>query len=121
MGFIKLLDENREYRMEFSLCQSGLPLIWEFSKWEFNYTPKDVAKDKHGVKTFRWVHVCGFLDMKSEMFSIYIDGEHMGNSSIHDDKGGPPSGSGPIINFSDKQAGTELCQAQSSAKVTSQL
>ena len=105
MGFItiKLLDENGEYKMEFSLCQWDKPLIWEFSKWEFNYTPADMAKDNHEVKKFRWVHVCGFLDMKSEMFGIYIDGAHMGNASIHNDRGGPPSGSGPVITLEDKQ------------------
>ena len=103
MGFIsiKLLDENRKFTAEFSLCQRKRPLIWEFSKWKSNSTPKNKGKDKHEVKKFKWVHVCGFVDMKSEMFSIYIDGENMGNSSILNDGEGRESG--PVINLKDKQ------------------
>ena len=92
---IKLLDEERKYMSEFSIAQSGKPLLWEFSKWKFDYTPKGTKP-----KSFQWNHVCGFLDMKSEVFSVYMNGEHLGNRSTHD----PSAPSyGPVIRFKQEQ------------------
>ena len=43
--------------------------------------------------------------MKNELFSVYIDGEHMGNQTIHETgvPGGSPTFFGPVVRFKQKQ------------------
>ena len=102
VGFLTiiLLDKERNYRSEFTLAQhyDMRPLIWEYSKRRFNYVPEDKGNEKHKVKSYQWAHVCGFLDMKTKLFSFYIDGVYMGDTAISDEKG-----AGPVITFDEKQ------------------
>ena len=99
---IKLLDKERNYQSEFRICQHDLnmPIIWSNGR---KYNELDPDKAYHRLKSFQWVHICGYLDMNNAQFGLYIDGVHMGNTSTNDDQGKPPKGAGPIMTFDDYQ------------------
>ena len=101
---LKLLDKNRNYRSEFTFAQWGTPLLWEYAKRKYNYVLKEnYNKDKHQEKNVEWVHVCGFLDMKKNLFGFYINGDYLGDTPANDDRGEPPQGAGPILTFEEEQ------------------
>ena len=65
MGYItiKLLDKDRNYLSEFRICQRDLeqPIIWNTERKYNTISELDPDNEYHKLKSFQWVHICGYL------------------------------------------------------------